>query len=378
MEPITGESILHKGIVESHEKVNPNQAIDVTMIIGIVSSIFEMIRGCSSPASASRQIKRGKSLAYRSVKKALKKQGYEGNVKKVAREIAEKGRDLSEEEIQMILDDAADVPQPPPKPGGLWPLWVLLPLLLMPSFAQAGLWPVVEDKSVEVAQASIWPVTYTVPQDEPEKILDRMYIMTAEGCPPCKEALDRLQKKDGPFDKLKESGWLIGTEGSVHIQIVDVDKSNIDDRLGVHYTPAFVMVKDGQVVRRIDLGCGTVIDSYALDWLYTGVQKKAPATEKLRVATSGNYPVHGMRWNFEGRWNPSKSFMVNHLKRVHNYRGRFNNTDLNKWTKAELWSAHDDIHEGHYNPSSVKQAAAEVRVQKSRSYCPTCPQYSRS
>ena len=50
----------------------------------------------------------------------------------------------------------------------------------------------------------------------------------------------------------------------------------------------------------------------------------------------------GSRWNFEGRWNPSKSSMIAHLRDDHGVK-----LDLKDYSTSELRIIHDNVHNGY-------------------------------
>jgi len=196
---------------------------------------------------------------------------------------------------------------------------------------------------------------------------NRILLFLTDNCPPCTILYNKLSVKNGPFDKLRLTGWDIGQTRSDDIQIVYAAYSQLDERYNIGNFPALVKIEDGRVVRRLLQDCGTVIDQWAIGWLHKGVQEQPPAREPPRVATTGHYPIHGQRWNFEGSWSPTKSFMIKHLLSGSAHRGKFHNWNLQSWSKAELWSLHDDDHEGRVKRRTRKTAS----VKKSAVYCPT-------
>ncbi len=50
----------------------------------------------------------------------------------------------------------------------------------------------------------------------------------------------------------------------------------------------------------------------------------------------------GSSWNFEGRWNPSRQSMIDHLVDDHHV-----TIDLTKYTTAELRLIHNNVHNGY-------------------------------
>jgi len=121
----TGEDIIREKLIEVEEELNGSSAsINLAGILTLIGPIFELIRGCSSEARASRHVRRGSAIARRKVENMLKAEGYEGDAKQAAKEIIKRGKKLSENELAAILDEAKDDPAPPPAPpGGWWPVW---------------------------------------------------------------------------------------------------------------------------------------------------------------------------------------------------------------------------------------------------------------
>ncbi|MDB4786208.1 thioredoxin family protein [bacterium] len=195
------------------------------------------------------------------------------------------------------------------------------------------------------------------------KNTDRIIVFYTDNCPPCVVLKKKLEK---PFSVLRSAGWKIGSESTNHIQVIYAKDTELDEQLGIDSFPSVVRIENDEIVRRLDQDCGTVFDEWAFGWLAKGKQERPPAREKINVYTTKSYPVHGQRWNFEGRWNPSKSFMIRHLNSgIH--RGKFNSWNLQSWSKAELWSLHDDDHEGRVK-SRYRKTVSTSRVS---SYCPT-------
>lgn len=56
------------------------------------------------------------------------------------------------------------------------------------------------------------------------------------------------------------------------------------------------------------------------------------------------YDMPGTRWNFNGKWNPSKTYMEKHLIEFHKVK-----IDISDFSKGELKQIHDNIHNG-YSP----------------------------
>ena len=65
----------------------------------------------------------------------------------------------------------------------------------------------------------------------------------------------------------------------------------------------------------------------------------------------------GPRWNYNGRWNVSRSYAANHLSSAHGI-------DPTGLTKQQIDILHDNAHNG-YRSSTV--------AMRNTAYCPTCP-----
>lgn len=147
---MSGESVLRKKVEEAQTEVNPNEVIEVGVIIGLVNAIFEVIKACRNRETAGAHIQRGSAIAEVQMRRALRREGYEGNVRAMAAKLVEKGTKATPDEIRAVLDEASDVPEAP----RLWPvLGALAALCLLAGSASAaddgGLWPkVAEDVTV--------------------------------------------------------------------------------------------------------------------------------------------------------------------------------------------------------------------------------------
>lgn len=143
---MSGEAILRKAVTEAQTEVNPNQSITVEGITAIIGAIFEAIRGCRSPATASAHIQRGSAIATLKVRKALESNGYRGDAHAMAAAVVKRGGKLTPEELASIVEESKDLPQPPPASGGFWPMWLIM-FALMPAIGQAQetkFWPIDE------------------------------------------------------------------------------------------------------------------------------------------------------------------------------------------------------------------------------------------
>lgn len=248
---MTGEDILEAGLNDSHYLVHGDhgesaEALDPVMITGIVTAILEVIRSCRSPENAARQISRGGHLSKKHVRRILKKKGYPRDKRdEVAGRMAEKGRRLTEDEIQSILNDSDDVPEPPPETGGEYPYWpgatAILLLCLLPVSANAAeeyrWWPMVEQAKVETE--SYWPI--------PAKAKPARIIQLRD-----KVCIRAIEDEKILFPRLKASGWKIGPGPENHIQTIFVeDHPDLARKYGYrNRCPTYVAVVNDRVVSR--------------------------------------------------------------------------------------------------------------------------------
>ena len=66
-------------------------------------------------------------------------------------------------------------------------------------------------------------------------------------------------------------------------------------------------------------------------------EKSPPEPAKPAV-----YDMPGTRWNFNGKWNPSRNYMEGHLEGFHKVK-----LDLDLFSKEELKQIHDNLHNGY-------------------------------
>lgn len=153
----TGEQILEEGLLSTHGKLEPASAFfDPTTLARIITDILELFRGCSSPARARLQIQRGGAIAKTSIRNVLRKNGYRGrDLWQTASDLAEQGTKLSEADIDALLEDAADVPTPPPSNNWWAATSLALALVLLPNFASAADWWPSEPSVVH--DVNFWP-----------------------------------------------------------------------------------------------------------------------------------------------------------------------------------------------------------------------------
>lgn len=82
--------------------------------------------------------------------------------------------------------------------------------------------------------------------EKPKHPHNRMLMFTATWCGPCQS-----WKRD-EVPALKEAGWIIGTQDTAHIQVIDTDQNpEKTQRYGITSIPHFVMIRpDGTEVDR--------------------------------------------------------------------------------------------------------------------------------
>jgi len=86
------------------------------------------------------------------------------------------------------------------------------------------------------------------------------------------------------------------------------------------------------------------------------------------------YPAHAaMKWNVEGSWSPSRAYLIQHLQSGQ-HAGKFSTAWLNSLTYQELYSLHDDDHDGRVSAARVAKPKAVARNYSVQS-CPSgrCP-----
>ena len=163
-------------------------------------------------------------------------------------------------------------------------------------------------------------------------------------------------------DDLLENGWGIGL--GEHIQWM----SNPED-YGLE-APAYVVVDEDGPIRQFKKGCGMQLDSWAFYWLATGQYKDRIATEEVKVKSTGKYPVRGAWWSIEGHWNVSKDFLIRHLRKGGEHRGKvFQGWSLEQLSYEELQSIHSDDHENRMKP--LRNVAKKKVAGRGMTFCPT-------
>lgn len=366
---MNGEDLLEQALSESMAKHTPNRAIDPFTIQMIIQAIFEGIRLCSDRGSAARQIRRGKSTARVKLYKMFRKNGYSrAESKDLSEEMAKRGRDLSEEEIQAILSDATDMPEPKPSPPGtsFWPTWSLVFILTLtglcgPSQA-ADWWPIYEEPSAQFSVDDMWP-SPEEPEAKPRST--RALFFKTDNCHWC----DYQERNAFPI--LKEAGFTIGPEPSNHIQVIN------DEALASKYNitayPTMVMLVDGKETSRFSDGSKTgryigMWHNYNVDpFEYPNPNAPAKVVQKEKPSRP-NLSYGGPRWSFSGgddSYHLSRHLVANHGYTMAQLRGKSN---------AELIAIHSRAHNtGRVGRRAVRKTAPTRRYY--RSGCPNgrCP-----
>lgn len=197
---------------------------------------------------------------------------------------------------------------------------------------------------------------------------DRVMLFNADWCPAC---VADQPKREAALAALQRKGWRVGEQPEDQFQIVDVDASDLDERLGIDAVPAYVKVEDGRIVRQFRRGCSEPLDAWALGRLYTGRdQRPEPKRAPVTAATTGQYPLRGNWWSVDGQWNAIKAVLIAHLTGGE-HRGKFDRDWLQSLSRAELHSLHSDDHEGRLQRRHVRPPAASTPAV--RSSCPSCP-----
>lgn len=143
-------------------KLKPNAAIDLVLITTFISQFLAAIRGCRSPEQAKAQIRKGGAVAYGQALRIVRDEGYKGReARELAWDIKTGGAELTDPELEELIVESRDLPQPAPAPGGFWPMWALLLLPLFASTVAAQettkFWPIdeVQNRRLDEHDAAI-------------------------------------------------------------------------------------------------------------------------------------------------------------------------------------------------------------------------------
>ncbi|MBX3437281.1 MAG: hypothetical protein KF861_07325 [Planctomycetaceae bacterium] len=206
----------------------------------------------------------------------------------------------------------------------------------------------------------------------------RVLLVTWPECPRCSEELQRLQAAGGPFELMRNRGWLIGRGPENHIQIVDAsnvldaDIAELVSELTFGGSPVVLYVEQGAIARSFQRGCTTPLDQWTFGWLMTGNDERPVDfdPEPIDVATTGHYRLRGNHWSVDGNWNPSREYVIQHLRAAHPSQLQ-PEWDIEVWSLEELRSVHDDIHDreegfrGRYTASTATRSSSSSRSSSS-------------
>lgn len=354
---MNGEDLLENGITEALNEELPNRAVDPFTITMIINAIFEGIRGCQSVGAAERQIKRGRSLVKRKLYNTFLNNGYSTEeAKDMAKNLAKRGRDLSEEEVKEIIEDARDVPQEPWQ-STPWPTWVMLitSFFLLTGVASASdPWPLVEPSH---SYANVWPDDVPEVVNFPEKqIVAFMPEWCVKWCGKWKnEEQPRMEKK----------GWNVGAEDeTAHIRIETEMDTQLAKDMGVTDktpVPFFVMVENGIPVR----SNSGYMNSFELYELWYDKPYVFPEEER-KVVVSSTVP--------SGRYK-GQLYTASYNLRQHCVHHGYDNRKLDGLTHQQLLYIHTYAHvEGRLYPLPEPSFRPMIRntVVKQQAYCAGC------
>lgn len=200
-----------------------------------------------------------------------------------------------------------------------------------------------EDKSAPPSKA---PTQAESKRDGPRN--PRVLFITTAGCETCKTELARLSKPGGDFEAMKGRGWKIGPGPENHLQIIDQsDIPELVAQLNIREFPTVACVSDGEIVRSFKSGCTTPLDKWTFGFLLNGKNERPAGAipEAARVANTGSYPLRGNHWSVDGDWNPSREYVISHLRGPSHGGQIAANYAIESWSSEELRSLHDDLHE---------------------------------
>ena len=340
---MNGEEILEQGLLETHQEIMPNAMFDPTILVGIITGIMALIQGCKE-SSASRQMKRGGAISKRAIRQVLEKENYQGDVRQAAKKLAEKGRNLTEEDIKAVIDDAKDVPDN----SGWWPTAVtgaIILALFLPTTANANWWPTGDQMAV-VDNSQMWPT-------KPKPMETRIILEISDNCGPCEYVVNKK------LPVLEAAGWSIGEGPENHIQVVNVTGTDHGP------TPTWNLIHHGKEFAEL-VGSDHTTE-FVGEWYNTfmecGTVLKPTAEErekaKPRTLSAGGVPSGGS-WVYYG-----SGSLSGHLVRVHGYAW----SDVSGLSHGQLVYLHSYAH----NHGRPYRAAKKTQIARARPYCPTCP-----
>lgn len=191
------------------------------LINAFIGAVITYIRGCAGGAStASARIKEGGAVSYVAALKIVKQQAPDlrGKARQAkAHELVAKGKDLTDEELADLCNQAKDIPIPS-APVGLWPMAILLCLCVgSATFAQdgpKGLWPVDEEQNVRLdkleGEAAKIQSSFRTVQGQldeiknrlPAPVVDPRPVVDASAIDPVVALRQGLAELDARLDKL--------------------------------------------------------------------------------------------------------------------------------------------------------------------------------
>jgi hypothetical protein len=164
----------------------------------------------------------------------------------------------------------------------------------------------------------------------------------------------RRDKLSHSLRELRSVGWRVHGGAGAQVQVIEVASATQESF--VYYD------RNGWKQREVGVGCGEPLDQWSITWLYTGKHTR-PKLKKVRVTAShtGNYPIRGSWYNVDNINNPSKQYLIQHL-RGPNHRDAFKYFDnLESWSYSELMSAHSDHHSDERKFKRFAKSWAETR-----------------
>ena len=183
----------------------------------------------------------------------------------------------------------------------------------------------------------------------------RVVLITSKNSVQCQKELERLRKTGGDFSAMQAQGWKIGPEDTNHVQLIDQSEvqPEILRKLDTSEYPIIACIENGEVIRSFKDGCSTPLDAWTFGWMLKGVNErpKEPIPEAIRVTTTGSYPLRGNHWSVDGVNNPSKEYLVSHLRSATHVSYLNASYKIEDWSVEELRSLHDDLHE-KYGPAA--------------------------
>ena len=116
-----------------------DEAVDLTLFSAIAGFILQIVKGCSSPDAAKAQIKAGGPVAFSHAMHVVKQNtDLRGKpARRKAQELVSAGTQMSEEELDDLVNDAKDAPTLPVTPNGIFQLIAVVSVLLFAASAIA-------------------------------------------------------------------------------------------------------------------------------------------------------------------------------------------------------------------------------------------------